>query len=359
MIPYWLLWAYFFLGLILSRPAAATAGGWTSPTAPARPGLPLLAIVGLIAMTVMIGLRYDVGADWDAYERMFAWSGQASFERVIARGDPGYFLLNLIANELGGGVWLVNLACASATVLGIAALARREPEPWLAVLLAIPYLVTVVAMGYTRQAAALGFVMIGLASLLRTNSVFRFILWLALAATFHKTAIVCLPLIAFAGERNRGINIALLASATIGLYVVFLRDSLDNLVSSYIDRRYSSGGAAIRISMSVVPAVIFLLFRGRLGFTRTEGQLWRNFSLVSLIAAAALLLTPSSTAVDRIALYLLPLQFVVLARVPGTLLTRGFGKAIVAGYSGAVLFTWLTFATHAQYWLPYRWWLGS
>jgi hypothetical protein len=30
----------------------------------------------------------------------------------------------------------------------------------------------------------------------------------------------------------------------------------------------------------------------------------------------------------------------------------------VVAYSAAVLFTWLTFAVHAQYWVPYRFYPG-
>ena len=33
---------------------------------------------------------------------------------------------------------------------------RRQPMPWLGLLVAIPYLVIVVGMGYSRQAIALG-----------------------------------------------------------------------------------------------------------------------------------------------------------------------------------------------------------
>ena len=39
-----------------------------------------------------------------------------------------------------------------------------QADPWLSVLIAIPYMVIVVAMGYTRQAVALGILMVGLAA---------------------------------------------------------------------------------------------------------------------------------------------------------------------------------------------------
>lgn len=95
------------------------------------------------------------------------------------------------------------------------------------------------------------------------------------------------------------------------------------------------------------------------GFSEDEARLWRNFSLVAVGATVALLVSPSFTAVDRVALYLLPIQFVVLARIPGTLVSRSFGKLMIAAYTAAVLFIWLNYAANAQSWLPYRTWLES
>jgi hypothetical protein len=318
-----------------------------------------MAVFGLVVMALMIGLRYDVGGDWAAYEFIFKRAGLRTLEQSFVQSDPGYVVLNWLVHQVGAGVWLVNLVCGALTVWGVAALARREPQPWLSLLLAIPYLIVVVAMGYTRQAAALGLLMVGLASLLRTGSIPRLLFWTAIAALFHKSAVVCLPLVAFTGNRGKFVDLALLASAGLGLYTVLLQDSVELLVKNYIGARYSSAGAAIRISMSLLPSIIFLLFRRRFGFDEAEDKLWRNFAFVAIGATVALLLSPSSTAVDRVALYLLPIQFVVLARIPGTLVSRSFGTFLVATYSAAVLFTWLNFAAHAQSWLPYRTWFQA
>lgn len=354
--PYWLLWAFFFFGVLLTQRQAAQAPSGDQELLVEQKLPPLLA-VGLIIILIMIGFRYEVGGDWKNYEailRRYAFLdlGQA----LTGRDEPGYGFLNWLAQGLGADIWLVNLGCAIPTVAGIRALVQREPNPWLAVLLSIPYLIIVVGMGYTRQAAALGLVMIGLAGLLRHDNVLRYAMWVAAAALFHRSAIICLPLIAFTGNRSRLIDLVLVASASVGFYSLFLQDSLDRLVRNYIDARYNSAGATIRISMSVLPGIIFLLFCERLGFTDDERKLWRNFSLVALASAAALMVSPSSTAVDRIALYLLPLQFVVLARIPGTLVSKGAGNLLIALYSGAVLFTWLNFAVNAFGWLPYNSW---
>ena len=344
MLPYWIMWTVILLGSLGGSPREEDG------RRAAGSGFILL----MVAIWLMIGLRDVVGGDWGNYVRIFNNIRMMPLSQALGYGDVGYTLVNLLSAELGGGIWLVNTICGALFTIGLAAMARRQPLPWLAVLVAFPYLIVVVAMGYTRQGAAIGCIMIGLAGFLRHQSLLRYIAWIAVAALFHKTAVVALPLLLFVTERSRVVNLALLAAAFAALFYALLDDSTDSLVRNYIDARYASSGAAIRLFMCVVPALLFLAFRQRLRFEPLEERLWRNFSWLALAAAVALAVTPSSTAVDRIALYLLPMQFVIFARIPGNLVEGRSGNLLVALYSGAVLFTWLNYAVNAEGWLPYE-----
>ena len=140
------------------------------------------------------------------------------------------------------------------------------------------------------------------------------------------------------------------------LYSVFLEKSVDRLVENYVEAEYQSEGAAIRVAMNALPAIVFLLNRSRFALERQEEKLWTYMSLISLGAIAALLLTSSSTAVDRLALYGIPIQLFVWSRLPDVI-GRGWSAVIVFGcvlYSSLVLMTWLLFATHSADWLPYQ-----
>jgi hypothetical protein len=55
---------------------------------------------------------------------------------------------------------------------------RTQPRPWLALTLAFPYLVVVVAMGYTRQGVAIGLEMLALLALER-DRLLPFLGWIA------------------------------------------------------------------------------------------------------------------------------------------------------------------------------------
>lgn len=343
MYPYWVLFALFAVPALTERfrQPGDQRSGW------------LLLALG-ICTALMIGLRYQVGADFFQYQMIFENSARLDLARALDRGDPGYQAINWLVGQMGGGVWQVNLVCGAIFTWGLIRFCRQEPSPLLAALVAIPYLVVVVAMGYTRQAVAIGIVMAGLASLFSNRSVLKFAIYIAAAALFHRTAVMVLPLAIFAGQRNHFLNALAVLAIAYGLYDALLADSVDVLVENYIDARYSSQGAAIRVAMNVIPAMLILLAGRRLGFDDYQLRLWRMISLISLAMVPALMLVPSSTAIDRIALYLLPIQIVAFGRSVLLFRSSVIGRLLVIGYCFAVLFVWLNFAAHAHAWVPYR-----
>jgi hypothetical protein len=96
------------------------------------------------------------------------------------------------------------------------------------------------------------------------------------------------------------------------------------------------------------------MFKGKLGFELEEYRIWRNFALASLVFTILLFVLTSSTAVDRMSLYLMPLQIAVLTRVALLGESRIPGTTAVLVYLFTVQFVWLNFAEHAQYWVPYQ-----
>ena len=337
---------------------------WASIAAPSKPrpagkSLELSWLMVGILLALFVGLRHEVGGDWFNYESNYLDMVGMPISEVFERGDPGYNLLSLLSIEVGGGVYLVNLVSGALFSVGLAAFCRQQPRPWLALAVALPYMVVVVAMGYSRQGVALGLAMLGMAGLAKKSNL-QFVLCVALAATFHKSAVLLVPLAVLATPRGRlwtGVWVGIMAGV---LYYVLLADSVDGLVAGYIDAQYQSEGAAIRVAMNALPAVLILLLRKRIVWQPAERNLWLAMALLSLGSVVWLLMSPSSTAVDRMALYLLPLQLFVFSRLPD-LMGRGRGLrnwvAAVVAYYAAVLFVWLNFATHSDHWLPYRSWL--
>ena len=78
-------------------------------------------------------------------------------------------------------------------------------------------------------------------------------------------------------------------------------------------------------------------------------------SLIALVCVPLLAVSP--TAVDRMALYLIPIQLFVFGRLPALAVTvKGRTQVVlgIVGYYVAVQFVWLNYAQTAFAWLPYR-----
>ena len=112
------------------------------------------------------------------------------------------------------------------------------------------------------------------------------------------------------------------------------------------------------MAMNGTAALLFLLFQRRLGLSEHQVRLWRNISLVTLALVLVVAVIPSSTAVDRFLLYLFPLQFLVLSRIPrllsATAYLEGQATLLVIGYAGLVQVIFLVFGTFARYYIPYQ-----
>lgn len=342
MTPYWALLTFFVIGALSSQPKGAADQF--------APGL----LLGAVIIGLMVGFRFEVGADWQAYDLIFRLTHFMTFEDVISQGEAGFMTLNWLVQSIGAGVWLVNLVCGSFFAWGLYRFCRAQPDPWLCMVIGIPYLVVVVAMGYTRQAAALGFIMAGIAQFSRGSGLVRVLSYIVAAATFHATAVAVVPLIVFARPRPGLFGFAGATLGALALYFAFLASSVDKFVRNYIEAEYNSQGAIIRVALCVIPALIFLSSRSRFRFSSSDELLWRNYSLAALTAGVLVFLSPSTTAVDRIALYLIPLQLVILSRVPGAYLQPDSGRFLIILFSCTIQFVWLNFAAHANAWVPYQ-----
>ncbi|PUE35188.1 EpsG family protein [Limnohabitans sp. Hippo3] len=320
----------------------------------------------VILLVGMMGLRHEVGGDWVVYLSYLESIQGESLKALLTTNEPGYLFLNWLGANVWGGIYTVNTLSAALLVWGLLAFSRCQPRPLLAMLVALPYLLMVVGMGYTRQSVAIGLVMLAMAAVFH-GRVWRYIAWVMLAALFHKTAVVMLPFAFFALRRNKLLYGMLMVLAG-GLLSTLLLPYADYFVQGYVANDYESGGALVRLLMTVGPSLVFLLYRRRFGFSISVQSFWAALSWSSVVLLLLLLWFPeNSTAIDRLALYWLPLQLMVLSHLPGIWVFKGFGRSfgtlMVVAYSVLLMLGWLLFATHAHAWLPYQFypwvWLWS
>ena len=343
MFTYFALFGFFAIGAVMN----------TYRGAQRQPRLWIPAIV----LIILIGLRWQIGTDWGVYDIMLQLTSSSADAANHLNIEPGYQLLNWIAASRGWGLWFPNLICSIIFTYGLVVLCREQPNPWLALVVATPYLIIAVAMGFTRQSAAVGFIMVALVQFTKGKYA-RMFISIGLATTFHISAIAMAPMFAMAIVGRAAVSAALGIIFGFVLYFAFSERIAERLVV-YSVYQYQAAGVIPRLVMSIIAGVIFLIWRKRFSNRPNELRLWTLFSLVSFMTLGMLAFVSSSTVVDRLGIFLVPLQIFVMARLP-----RIFNRehqesiSIVFGiilYSLAVEVVWLYFGVEAKwYWIPYK-----
>jgi len=310
-------------------------------------------IVSMIFI-LLIGFRFEVGGDWGTYLKHYYRATGVSLSVALEHGDPGYVFLNWLMASWGWGISGVNLIAAIIFTAGLAVFCRQQPNPWMALAVAVPYLVVVVGMGYTRQGVAIGLLMLAITYLER-GKIKHYLLLLVVAALFHKTAVLMIPLGIFLKGHGPFIRILAVGLVAYGTWDLLLAEKQDDLWKNYVELQMQSQGARIRTFMNLIPSLLLLFYWRRWQEIFPNFWFWFWISIGSILSFA--FVGVASTAADRIALYFIPIQLVVFSRLP-YLANRQLPESIIVlgvvlGYV-AVMFVWLNFAAHAQYWLPYQ-----
>ena len=344
------LFVYWSIFLVLA------AGALLNSEAKSGPSRLAMIVIAAVPTAAMIGLRWEIGPDWSAYASIYRYSRFFSFGDNLVRDDPGFKLLCWSLRQARQPFWVLNAICGLVFVAGLTAFCRRQPNPWLAYLVAFPYLVIVVAMSANRQSVALGFLFFGLNAFER-GRLYRFTILIAAAALFHGSALLLLPICLLSYTKSRTQRLLLLV-AVVALGFYFFRDTFSIYARRYSLEKIQSGGVIYRLAMNSLSAVLFLTMQRRFGLTERQQKLWRNISLSTLCLIPLLAFVPSSTAIDRFLLYLFPLQSVVLSRLPIAFSieqrTAGLLTILIIGYAALVQATFLSFAAYSKYYVPYR-----
>lgn len=338
---------YYFMFLFPAMMAAL------QPPAATRPHPLIWGLTGFV-LTLLLGFRMS-GGDWYNYFGRFQDLAYLPIEQVLLNGDPGYQLISYFMYQWGFGFFAVTFICAVISVTGLMVFLKRLSNPWLGLAVAIPYLYIVVYMGYMRQGVALGLVLWGMAYLDRGKFLW-FVALVALAVTFHKTAILMMAFGVFQQGKGKIVRLLAIILAGVGILFAFVGESAyDRLYADYVQTGMQSEGAYLRIALNALPALLLFSFR------KAWKAHFHDYGFWSMVAAASLsaipLVGPASTAVDRMALYFLPLQIVVFSRLPFLMrhiLPVKVTTLFVLLFYLVVLSVWLNLGNFSMWWIPYE-----
>jgi hypothetical protein len=313
----------------------------------------LLSMVGYGVMTIFIGLRDRVGADWDNYNGIFVNFAGVHSLALYVFVEPLYALCNSLAYAVGGDIHLVNLICAVVFLGSLYQFARLvDMDANLLLFIATPYLLFVVGMGYTRQSVAVGLVLAGI-GYLRHQKVGRFYVCVALATLFHYSALILILLWLVNSIKRTTILIGVLIAASPLVFVLF---SSARYVRLYLTQNEAiqSHGVGLRIAIIVLGLAIVFYQRFRWSQeTELRKLIIRGAIVLGLMTVMSLFL---STLADRICLYL---YFIYILGVGSAIryAMRPFkylSICFVVTLTYGLFFSWFGLSSFAAAaWLPY------
>jgi len=310
----------------------------------------------LIFAIFLIGSRYIIGGDWAQYNEYFNASAESDLFVLLSLKGPSYAILNHLVSVVGGSIVLVNLVSAFILIYGLNKFCKDVPNYWDAYLISIPYLLIVVAMGYTRQSIAMGFVFLAL-SFYKDSNRFKYIVAVLAGSTFHVACVIMLPFSYFFTTTRRNIEPI---NLTVGFFIVILIIFIISFNYQYILKHYVSmgrvsSGAYFRLFIHSIVFISFLIVRRKYQKNYDDYKLW------VWIGVSPFLILPiayiSSTIYDRLIIYFLPFQILILSRfiylfkMP---LNRIFFRMCVYLSYSLILIVWLNFANNRGNWLPYQ-----
>ncbi len=316
----------------------------------------LLKLLFLTILAIFIGLRHEVGGDWDIYKYDFKkYSKIFSLYPLYFYKDFGYEFFQYLINKLHFEVYGLNLIQALIFVFGLSRFCKvfANDNYWLAILISFPYLITVVAMGFTRQSTALALILIAI-TYFKDNKFMIFFVFSFCALLFHKSSSIIIPFILLAGFKFN-LKYMLLILSLFLISILLIIPEIQRIETGYItkDSIYTSKGAIYRILLNITSGIIFLIFYKKLKFEK-EINLLIIFSLIFNLILL-FFINDYSTFVDRIIIYFIFIQIIVFSRLFYILpkFKVLFNVFITIIYS-LVYFVWFNFSIHSYAWLPYK-----
>ena len=314
-------------------------------------------LAGLAAFYVFLwtftGLRFEVGPDWTGYTYIFQGVQTQDWAAIANDREPGFFLINKLADALGWDLPGVNAMCAGLFLFGLYRFAATTANPWLATAAVLPYLVFIVSMSGVRQAAAIGLAFLALSRWRESGLIWKLGL-IALAASFHNSAVVFLIFVLWDGGRYPLVR-AIVGSAVLVVAARYLDNSgaTDTYASRYFEQNVESGGAFYHVALDAVPGAIYLFFRRQIAAHGWTSGLMQRASIIAVALLPLVLL--SSTGASRLSLYF---SFVQMWVFPAFVAAHGKrwipATFMCVVYFLAVFVVYFTLGSHVDAYVPYR-----
>lgn len=320
-------------------------------------GLEVVALTACALVLICVtGFRYQVGADYPAYQNYFY---QVLFGAGQGRFEYGYYLLNLACTWVTDNPRVMFVASAALFyTLVVVAVKCMSPDVSLSVFLLMGCGFFFYFANGTRQMLAAAFVLVALTTLGKKHNLY-FVALVLLGSLFHLSAIVCLLVLVFHRVPVNGKTIFAISFLCL-LFVRFLPLVAETVAvalgyGDYLD----SDAFAARTGLVQIAINLCILIFGLALYLRSDGEddCLRVCVLMQLVAFVLSLMTGQVVLIQRIQqLFAFP-QVIMIPKALACIKTRHMRwlvrLAVILAY---VVYMYVTVGLwNSNHVLPYQW----
>lgn len=314
----------------------------------------------LFFLFLFSAFRFEVGCDWSGYIIQYNSYGSDNFIDILSKRDPLWGLVFFVQRSVGLPYPWINVFSSAVFFIGIHSMARRQPNPLGFLVLLFPVLIINMPMSGIRQGVAIGIMGLAFGAFI-DQRLTRFVLLVLLAGGVHSSALVFLLLIPLVrGQYSWGRLVLAGLMAIPGGFALLSTDSAALATSRYVNTSVEASGAAFRVGFLALAALFFFVI-----LRRKWASIFPHDYKLAALGAGAMIVTvfvvPLSSVIgDRLGYYLVPIQAMILARVPYLPLREQRTFYIIVPYVAllCLLFVWVMRSRHFQFcYLPYQTWL--
>ena len=327
---------------------------------------------------LFVGLRDEIGCDWNKYKGMFEWFNSFSIFEIIERNlfEPQKFqeLGHIFLTRISRNIYILNLIYSIIFVIPLFYVCSLLKRKYFALLLSYPYYVIVVGMGPGRQAACISLFMLSI--ILVSNKKYFTHFFLSIFALFiHQSSILFNTLILSSSLKKiknikiskKNITILFVIASVISFSIPTLTSKLFYLINSYkkFDQLPNSNFGNLLVSpaksailiwfINFLPSLIYLINKKKFELSSNLKSILNTFSILEILLLPIVLL--NSVIGYRLLLYFFPTSIFITSLIPDLNLVN-IKKTYIINFLVVVAFLnliiWLNFAYHSSCWIPYK-----
>ncbi len=310
-----------------------------------------------IVLVIFIGFRYSVGGDWATYLNVLEKHRYFDFYTAFSTNEFLWTYLNVLSNYFNFGIVGINVFAALVFIISLKVFNKKFSNNSYIYMLAFPYYILLVSMGFTRQCLALSFLLLSL-SVDKPFKDIKILLLLTVGIFFHNSLIfVCWipflykPLI----SKFKLFMIFILILVIIYL-VLTSKIAFSYYFKYFFTQAVFAEGAKFRILFNLIPSILYIIHT-KFFFKDKDYIIWLSLSLLNIILFILLILNflPSGM-IDRLLVYISIIHLVVFIKL-FDLYKNNFREIFIALTSSLFFIYmsgWILFGNNSSSWYPYN-----